>query len=212
MQLESALNMKNQYINVFPVALEDGLINSQDNNFYIYDDPALGEWGKNGKYGSATVYNVTHNDVARTYWGSITGSNIGFPQKFEAGEKYSQELTLSYPENVEVHENGKIVLMIIDGNTGAMLNAVTVPFSQLVSTGIDGIAADAKTVKITVDGNCVSAEAEGDIALSLYQPNGAMIGTAEGTDQVMVNAGEYQGVVIVKVASNEGVTAQKIIL
>ena len=211
-QIESALNMKNQYINVFPVALEDGLINSQDNNFYIYDDPEFGEWGKNGKYGSATAYNVTHNDVVRTYWGSITGTNIGFPQKFEAGEKYSQELTLSYPESVEVHENGKIVLMIIDGNTGVTLNAVTVPFSQLVPAGIADIAADDKAVKIAVEGNRVTAKAEGNIALTLYQTDGAMIGTAEGTDSVSVATGDYQGVVIVKAVTDQGVTAQKIIL
>ncbi len=211
-QLESALNMKNQYINVFPVALEDGLINSQENNFYIYDDPALGEWGKNGKYGSATVYNVTHNDVARTYWGSITGSNIGFPQKFEAGEKYSQELTLSYPENVEVHENGKIVLMIIDGNTGAMLNAVTVPFSRLVSTGIDGIAADETSVKVAIANGSVVVSAQGDIEVSLYMPNGALIGSAQGSESVSVATGDYHGVVIVKIATDEGVAAQKIIL
>ena len=211
-QIESALNMKNQYINVFPIALEDGLINSQVNNFYNVDDPALGDWGKGGKYASANASGVTHNDVARTYWGSITGSNIGFPQKLVAGEKYTQDLTLAYPENVSVHENGKIVLMIIDGNTGEMLNAVTVPFSQLVSTGIDDVAADETSVKVAIADGSVVVSAQGDIEVSLYMPNGALIGSAQGSESVSVATGDYHGVVIVKIATDEGVAAQKIIL
>ncbi|MGM9817203.1 MAG: choice-of-anchor J domain-containing protein [Lepagella sp.] len=211
-QLQSALNMKNQYINVFPVALEDGLINSQDNNFYIYDDPALGEWGLNGIYGYATAYNVTHNDVVRAYWGGINGSNIGFPQKLTAGDKYIQDLILSYPENVEVQENGKIVLMIFDGNTGSMLNAVTVPFTRFNDSGILDTISDAKAVKISRAGNIVTAQADGDVSLTLYLSNGAVIGSARGLNSVSVDAGEYYGVVIVKAAAPQGVSTQKIIL
>ncbi|MGM9868668.1 MAG: choice-of-anchor J domain-containing protein [Sodaliphilus sp.] len=211
-QIESALNMKNQYINVFPVALEDGLINSQANNFHAVDDPALGEWGKGGLYGSPNPAGVTHNDVARTYWGNITGSNIGFPQKFEAGQKYSQSLTLSYPENVSVHNNGKIVLMIMDSNSGTLLNAVTVPFTQLVPAGINSVEADNHNVKVDANGNSVEVAAQGRIAVALYLPNGALLGSEAGCDKVSIATGGYHGVLIVKVATANGVTAQKIIL
>ncbi|MGM9804119.1 MAG: choice-of-anchor J domain-containing protein [Muribaculaceae bacterium] len=211
-EIQSALNMKNQYINVFPVALEDGLVNVQENTFYNNDDPALGEWGKNGKYGVPTASGVTHNDVARTYWGEITGSNIGFPQKFEVGETYSQPLTLSYPENVSVHDNGKIVLMLIDGNTGSFINAVTLPFSQLKTTGINDVDADSNAANVVVEGNNVKATAQGNISLSVYLANGVMIASAEGTDTVTVSTGEYHGVAIVKVCTNNEVTTQKVVL
>lgn len=102
--------------------------------------------------------------------------------------------------------------MIIDGNTGEMLNAVTVPFSQLVSTGIDDVAADETSVKVAIANGSVVVSAQGDIEVSLYMPNGALIGSAQGSESVSVATGDYHGVVIVKIATDEGVTAQKIIL
>lgn len=139
-EITSALNMQNQYINVFPVAMEDGLINEQYNNLYTSTETIFGEWGKGGKYAKAKNEGITHNDVARTYWGNITGTSIGFPQTLEAGKTYSQQLSLSYPSNISEMQNGKVCLMFMEGNAGIFLNAITVPFTQM--TPIEDIKAD----------------------------------------------------------------------
>ena len=139
-EITSALNMQNQYINVFPVAMEDGLINEQYNNLYTSTETIFGEWGKGGKYAKAKNEGITHNDVARTYWGNITGTSIGFPQTLEAGKTYSQQLSLSYPSNISEMQNGKVCLMFMEGNAGIFLNAITVPFTQI--TPVESIEAD----------------------------------------------------------------------
>ena len=139
-EIKSALNMTSQYINVFPVAMEDGLVNEQYNNLYTNTAPIFGEWGKGGKYAKPKNEGITHNDVVRTYWGNITGTSVGFPQTLEAGKTYTQQLTLSYPGNISEMQNGKICLMFMEGNAGIFLNAITVPFTQM--TPVEDIVAE----------------------------------------------------------------------
>ena len=139
-EIKSALNMTSQYINVFPVAMEDGLVNEQYNNLYTSTEPIFGEWGKGGKYAKAKNEGITHNDVVRTYWGNITGTSVSFPQTLEAGKTYTQQLTLSYPGNISEMKNGKICLMFMEGNADIFLNAITVPFSLM--TPVEEVKAD----------------------------------------------------------------------
>lgn len=140
LEITSALNMSNQYINIFPVAMEDGLVGEQYNNLYTNTEAIFGDWGKGGKYAKAKNEGITHNDVVRTYWGNIAGSSVGFPQTLEANKSYRQELTLSYPSNISEMQNGKICLMFMEGNAGIFLNAITVPFTLM--TPIEDIKAD----------------------------------------------------------------------
>ena len=209
-RIESALNMKNQYINIFPVALEDSLVNVQVNTFYMATDPAFGDWGKGGKYGQPTAYDVVHNDVARTYWGEITGSNIGFPQTLEAGKSYTQPLTLSYPDIVSSFNHGKLVLMAIDGNVGTFLNAIVVPFANLLPTGIDLISADSD-VRLTVGDGTVTAEGDGAISLALYQMDGTMLSSGNGQGKVVLSAEGYNGVVLVRANTARGTLTRKVV-
>lgn len=211
-EIQSALNMKNQYINVFPIALEDGLVNSQVNNLYNETDPIFGEWGKGGKYSYSNVSGITNNDVARLYWGEITGTNIGFPQKLEAGQSYSQPLSLSYPSNLAEAKNGKIVLMVMDGNAGVFLNAITVPFSRFITGIDDAVAGSEGDVEISLANGTVNAVSNGNISLSVYSASGTLLGRTKGNGSVRLSIQGYRGTAIVKAVNANGVTTKKVVL
>lgn len=211
-QIESALNLKGQYLNVFPVALEDGIVASQDNNLYNISDDNLGDWGRGGKYGQSTVYDVTHNDVARTYWGAVNGTNIGFPQVLEAGNVYSQSMTISYPEQISNPDNGKIAVLVVDGVTGGVINAVVFPLKNL-GTGIDSAVADkASDIDIAVHDGSVVAMADENVTLSLYTASGILLDTSTGRGSVTVSAKGHRGTVIVKASTAGNAVTKKLVM
>ena len=184
----------------------------KDNNLYGVSDPNLGDWGKGGKYGQASVFNIKHNDVARTYWGTPAGTNIGFPQKMEAGKSYVETLELSYPEQIAERENGKIAVMIVDGITGGIVNAVVFPLKN-ISTGISNAVADkAADIDIAVYGGSVAVMTNDNVTVELYTTSGTLIGKAAGNGSVTVGTNGYHGAVIVKAATAEKTVTKKIVM
>lgn len=210
-EIQSALNMKNQYINIFPVAMEDGLVNTQQNNLYTSTEPIFGEWGKGGLYSKPNNANITHNDVVRTYWGEISGTSIGFPQTIEAGRSYTKELRLSYPSNISEMENGKICLMFMEGNAGIFLNAITVPFNRM--TPVNDIINDASSeIVIDVKSGVVKASVNGTLTLSLYTASGQLLATTTGNGQVSLTVPGYKGIAIAKATTGMAKASRKVIL
>ena len=209
-EIQSALNMKNQYINIFPVAMEDGLVNTQANNLYSSSKAIFGEWGKGGIYAKPNNEGIIHNDVVRTYWGEITGSSVGFPQTIEAGQTYTKELRLSYPSNISEQQNGKICLMVMEGNAGLFLNAITVPFSRM--TPVSDVVADAnEAIQLSAEAGRVVATTNGAITLSLYTAGGQLLATTSGKGQVSLSANGYKGLVIAKATTAQGEKSIKVV-
>lgn len=214
LQIQAAMNLKNQYLNVFAVALEDGILATQVNNLYTQTDPIFGEWGKGGKYGYASVSKVPQEDMVRGYWGtSYSGSNVGFPQALKAGEVYSTNLSLSYPDQISDRNNGKIVLMVFDGNTNKLVNSVLVKLNT-IGTGIDNAIADngGSDCDITAAGGVVSVKVDGYAKVEIYNVAGTLINTASGTNNISVASRGYHGAAIVKVTTDNSCTTKKIVL
>ena len=208
-EIQSALNMKNQYINVFPVALEDGLVNIQMNNLYNSEETIFGEWGKGGTYSKSVNAGIVHNDVARTYWGEITGSSIGFPQTLEAGKTYQQELSLTYPSNISERNNGKIVLMFMEGNEGIFLNAITVPFTS--NTSVGNLTADeSEKIVLNAQNGNVEARADGMVTLSLYSAGGQLLATTSANAKASLALNGYKGIVVAKAFTDKTSISKKI--
>ena len=207
----SAINIKNQYINVFPVVLEDGFVNSQVSNVYLTADPALGEWGKGGKYAYPNVPGIVHDDVARDYWGAVLGSSVGFPQKFENGKSYDATLTLSYPESIIEEKNSKIVFMAVDATTRAIINAIVLPMTE-ISTGIDNVIADnGSTVEIVENNGIITAKTNGTVTVEVYTVGGSLLGKSTGFGGTSV-ATAYKGAVVVKAMTDGKTVTEKIVM
>ena len=213
LQLTAALNLKNQYINVFAVALEDDIVATQSNGLYGNDDPVLGDWGKGGKYGYKEVQSISENDVVRSYWGdSFTGSSVGFPQAFEAGKNYTASFSLTYPDQIYEKEKGKIVFMVFDGNTASLINAVRVKLTDAKTTGINDTQATDASINISAADGKIVVRGAGATDVKVYSVAGTLIAKASGNGAVSVAIGRYCGPVVVKATSGATSITKKLVV
>lgn len=213
--MRSAINTKNQNLNLFVVVVEDGIVSYQENSFSSTADANLGDWGLGGKYGYTTANYVTHDDVVRqTYSNSSDYNGVGgfFPQTLEAGKEYTATITgLSVPENIKTLANCKAIVMLIDGNTDAVVNAASVKFSSDPAGISHAIAGDGKCA-IAISGGDVVVSADGEASVSLYSAAGALLNAASGNGSVKVSANGYRGAVIVKATSGNATVTKKVML
>lgn len=178
LELRSALSAKNQMLNVFVTVVEDGVISYQQNTFSTISDANLGAWGKGGQYGMSVAYNVTHDDVARSVYGSTYNGTQGLvPQTFTAGETYSVTLEgMTLPTNYTSLSNCKAIVMLIDANTEKVVNAVSVNFSD-DPNGISNAIADATPTAVTyydMTGREVPTPGKGLFIKKVTLPNGSV--------------------------------------
>lgn len=132
-----ALDADNQQLSLFVVLLENGLVRYQQNGLYQNNWPGLGEWGAGGKYGEYQASPFTHNDVVRACVGQTYSGTIGlFPSEFVAGETTTTSLSTETPSTISDKENIYAVAMLIDTQSGEIINAAK---TQVLKNGESGI-------------------------------------------------------------------------
>ena len=138
-----ALNAVNLNLNVFVVVMEDSCISYQQNTYSSISDENLGEWGKGGIYASSIVYNYPHMDVVRNCYGSTYAGSAGFfSQSMTAGVGETVTLSgMTIPGTLSDINNAKSCVLLLDGNTGEVLNAVVTQFTS--ATAIQDIVTEA---------------------------------------------------------------------
>ena len=156
-----AMNMDKQNIGLFLVVTEDGLTGYQHNYHSQDESEGLGEWGKGGTLGSEYVP-YTHNDVARAHVGYYNGTTGYIPSAIVGGEVYKAQLAFDKPTVNEIY-NCKVVCMMIDANTGTVINVAR---AKIVSTdGINGVTASdanaSEVVRYNAAGQVITAPAKG---------------------------------------------------
>lgn len=159
-----AMNVERQNVGLLLVVVEDGLVGYQVNTYYGSTDEGLGEWTAGGAYGQQTVYPYTFNAVARAMVGaSFNGSTGYIPSSVECGKDYKASIEFAKPSVDEIY-NCKVVCMLIDANTGAIINVARADMQNAVS--IDGVKADAgqnvtETARYNAAGQQISAPQKG---------------------------------------------------
>lgn len=135
-----------QHTSLLVLLLEDGVIDFQENNFAGYTLSGLGEWGLGGLKGDYIVYPVEHNDVLRSVIGDTFSGSIGvFPDEFEAGRTYSSDVyQCRVSESVYDASRLKLVALLIDTQTGLVVNAASAPVAA--STGVCEVQTPSKPV------------------------------------------------------------------
>lgn len=114
---------------------------------YYAGSGSLEGWGDKGEYVS-TLF----NDVARDIYdyNGIAGST---PTVINTGETYSYSYTFTLPNNIQNIDNIEIVTLLIDNETGEIMNAdKTVP--STAPTGITSTL-DANDIVIYVNNNSI---------------------------------------------------------
>lgn len=206
-----ALDAENQNVNIFMVILEDNVLGYQTNNLLGVSDPDLGEWGQGGKYASSSVYPYYHEDVARAWVGrSVSGTGGYLPSTVEAGKEYTATLTADVPASISNTDNMKVVVMLINANTEAVINAVTAKVSGN-GTGIASATADAQ-LSIAATHGGIAVKADAPATVKVYAANGALLGTASGSGLLTVGTDGYKGVVIVKATTAQATLVRKAVV
>lgn len=157
-----AMNLQKQNIGLFLIITEDGLPGFQHNYHYNEEAEGLGEWGKGGTLGKEYVV-YTHNDVVRAQIGSYYGATGYIPSTITGGEIYTANINFDKPAVSEIY-NSNVVCMMIDANTGEVINVAKAKITDFES-GIDAVgAADGnatETARYNAAGQIVTAPVKG---------------------------------------------------
>lgn len=131
-----ALDADNQQVSLFVVVLESGLARYQQNALYQNTWKGLGEWANGGIYASAQP-NFVHDDVVRATIGQTLSGTIGlFPSDYVAGEVHTATVSTAVPQTILNRENVDVVAMLIDTQTGLVINSAK---AKVLPYGINGI-------------------------------------------------------------------------
>lgn len=150
-EVKYALNAEGQNVSVLGMLLEDNVNNVyQQNNLGGYSTSSLGEWGQGGKYSDSYVQGYLSQDVCRGLAGETFNGTTGIiPQTVVAGENYTGKLTMPVPTTIADVNNCKMAVVMIDANTGYVINATLAKMGSGDASGITGVsAADSGMIKV----------------------------------------------------------------
>ncbi len=157
-----AMNMQKQNIGLFLIITEDGLPGYQHNYHYAEDSEGLGEWGSGGIYGQEYV-SYTHDDVVRAQVGSYFGTTGYMPSAITNGEVYTATIDFAKPAVSEI-SNSNVICMMIDANTGTVINVAKAKISTDASA-IEGVTASgtavSETARYNAAGQMMASPAKG---------------------------------------------------
>lgn len=207
-----ALDASGLNVGLFSVILEDNVTGYQTSNVSALSDPDLGEWGLGGKYASQMVAPYVFNDVARKVTDTYFGELGLVSAEVKAGEEYTATLELDVPSNVADLSHCKVAVMMIDANTGNVINAARADKIEGAPSGIGSAEADAADVSVRVSGGAVHVSVHGTARVTLYGADGTMIAreTVEGEGILPLQG--RKGVVLAEVVAEDGSRTVKKVL
>lgn len=122
-KMNYAYDNDNTNINVHTVVLENNLPANQYNNYAHSTSTLMADWCQGGKYGSNPAPYV-FNHIARGMHGNIYAGVSGmFPRSIDSSKDYTQTYAFQIPDALEKPENAEVVVMLIDANSGKIINA-----------------------------------------------------------------------------------------
>ena len=207
-----ALDKANANYGLFAIITEDGLVGYQSNYFASNTDEDLGEWQSGGIYSQKYVYPYEFEDVACALYpaNAYYGKSGLIPTSITNGEDYTGVISLklsSDASHVQEVFNCKATLVLIDMNTGAVINVDRAPVGE--TAGIAGASDDAVTVTAIDASIAVGVPAVAEV--SVYGVDGRIVArrTINGSSMI---ATDYRGVAIVKVECEGKSTVKKVVL
>lgn len=214
-EVKYALDMTDLNVGLAFVLLEDELIGRQTNYLASDPDPFWGEWGKGGIYGNNPV-RYPYKDVARTiYGGSIVSGNTSYiPSQVTGGETLKYNIEFEMSDNIAKWSNTKLVCMMIDVNSGKIINATRKNLVD-ITTGISNYELSNSINVSSVNGQVnilFTEETEADI--TLYSTNGTVLERGQvqagNGESVSIPTKGYTGITIVQIATDNQIIVRKV--
>ncbi|MBQ5909376.1 MAG: Omp28-related outer membrane protein, partial [Bacteroidaceae bacterium] len=206
-----ALEAEKQNLNLFAVILEDNIKGYQRNTFGGIADADLGAWGEGGSLSAGTTYPFYHNHVARATIGQTFNGTGGYiPSNVIAGKEYYAGITASLPASVNDLSRLHIVVMMIDANTGRVINATQCAVQAYDPVGIHHTTAAAPTVRVSAGDITVQTSEQAQV--QIYTGGGTLLAGTSGKGTFTLSASGYKGMVVAKVSTPSGCITKKLLL
>ena len=206
-----ALDAEKLNYDLFFEVIEDGLSGYQSNAFGAKNDRLLGDWGAGGRYSASTVAPYTFNDVLRMVVGTSFYGTPGYvPTEVTAGNTYTAEVKFPRAENITDINKCSVVCMMIDANTGRVINAAKAKL--LDYAGIDESNADNFDAKVLTDGSRITITTDAPAHIALIGINGVLLDNADSEGEITLDAKDYTGVAVIHITNNRQSIMKKIIL
>lgn len=204
-----AVDAEGLNLNLFAVVLENNLDGAyQVNNLSGYTDPLLGEWGKDGEYGKPAVP-YTYDHVARgTYGTTYNGTGGLIPSNVVSGEIYSNKLVFTIPETIRDINNCEVVVMMIDANTGKVMNAASDKLYDVLSI----YAMESGDITVNATNGYIETVLNGEAQVEIFGANGMLINRGEGAERITLSANSYTGVAIVRITTENSSVIRKVVI
>lgn len=136
-----AYDNENANLNIHTVVLENGLVSRQANAIYTNTSEILGEWAGSGAYATDNPV-VEFDHIARGMHGDLFVGMPGLlPKSVTGGKQYDATYSFAIPKYVSDQSKTDVVVMLIDANTGRIVNAAKAPLVA-AAVGVDDIADD----------------------------------------------------------------------
>ncbi|MBR2359950.1 MAG: choice-of-anchor J domain-containing protein [Bacteroidaceae bacterium] len=200
--------------NLFFVLLEDGLMGVQTNGRANMTDPIYGDWGKNGKYGGQASVQIAYHDVARAILAesqsTISGYSGLIPATVKSGQAINNNITIEGALTALANPlNGKVVCMLLDANTGRVINADVCNLTDADPYSIDEMAETHVSVT-TQQGNIIVTATKARIAL--YTSEGWLLDETYVCGSATLNTNGYQGIAIVHILCDGQAEVRKLLV
>lgn len=212
--LAYALDMDGLNQTVAFVVVENGLMGPQTNYFSSTSNPNLGEFGAGGKYATGLPL-ITFNDVARRVLGEMYSGVSGIvPVSVSSSQPVKFGRTFALPENVADWNNAEVVVMLIDANTGRVVNAAKAGFqNDDLGLSVTDAQAGAAVSVAAAAGTVSVAGAEPGASVTVCNAAGAVVaaGTAGADGTLTLDTGGARGLLIARVGGCGSTVVRKVI-
>lgn len=193
------------------VVREDDLPGWQYNYFSSVVHPNLGEWGKDGKYGTSRV-NVLFRDVARSCIGDYTGLSGLIPDTVSAGVPIAVPAEFEVSGIISDPDKVSVVSMLIDGATGEIVNADVINLKREAS--VKPVTDKKIRIRYGRERIVVESTVAANISVRLYSPDGKLIAGKDGVGAavpIVLPVHGYRGAAILQLLTADEVTVKKIV-
>lgn len=178
--------------------------------------------GKNGEMGGfeklpATVPadKIVFDEVAREIY-PYDGIKNSVPTNVVKGEPYTYTTQITLPETIQNKENIELIVLLLDGKTGEVINANKVEAKDMtIGTSIERINEDIFNIKSIVRGSSLDVEitGQGEILVELYNIDGRKIESSvmNGSSVAHFSIEGLNGVYFVKASNGKNIVVNKIL-
>ena len=168
------------------------------------DNPIYGDWGKNGIYGGQATVQMEYHDVARAVLANSQSTISGYsgivPATVKSGETITASITFEEVLNtVSDPAKCKVAAMLLDANTGRVINANVAPLTDLNPETAEVL--HALPAKVKGGKGCVHIDLPAKATVLLYTPRGTTIGQSTLQGRCVLSTKGHKGVTLVRIVT-----------